>query len=184
MSDRDELVETPGAAAGARADGAGGPRPPRNDPAPAEALAEAELARAPGETPLPATPVWRARLTPHLAISAGAILGANARYLVGLWTAPWSTGFPWGTLAINLSGSLLLGFYLALVTERFTGRATTRLFVATGFCGAYTTFSTFSYETVALAQRGAVGLAAAYVVASVVGGLLAVAAGTLAAHAL
>jgi CrcB protein len=183
MSEWDELMRAPEQEA-TGADRHHGARRAHHDPTPAEALAEAELALAPGEVPIAATPAWRARLTPHLAISGGAILGANARYLVGLWTAPWSAGFPWGTLAINLSGSLLLGFYLALVTERFTGRATTRLFVATGFCGAYTTFSTFSYETIALVQRGAVGLAALYVAASVVGGLLAVVAGTLAAHAL
>ena len=183
MSERDELVREREEAVTDPSRAKGASRP-HHDPPPAEALAEAELALAPGEaSPAPA-PAWHARLTPHLAISGGAILGANARYLVGLWTAPWSAGFPWGTLAINLSGSLLLGFYLALVTERFTGRATTRLFVATGFCGAYTTFSTFSYETIGLVQRGAVGLATLYVAASVVGGLLAVVAGTLAAHAL
>lgn len=156
---------------------------------PAEAIAQAELSRSPNDLPaiLPKQR-WLERLAPlapYAAISAGAVLGANARYLVGLWAvAQWGAGFPWGTLLVNVSGSLLLGFYLTLATERFAGRATTRLFVTTGFCGAYTTFSTFSYETVALLQRGAVLAALAYVLGSLAMGLLAAGAGMLAARAL
>jgi CrcB protein len=159
---------------------------------PAEAIAEAELAHAPEDLPAARPPGpgerWRARLTPAApcaALSAGAILGANARYLVGVWAvAHWGSAFPWGTFVINVTGSLLLGFYLTLVTERFAGRATTRLFVATGFCGAYTTFSTFSYEAVTLVQRGAIVAALAYVLGSLAVGLLAVRVGILAARAL
>jgi CrcB protein len=122
------------------------------------------------------------RLAPYLAISAGGIAGALARYVVGVWAATqWGTAFPWGTLLINVSGSFLLGFYLTYVTERATergaGRATTRLFVATGFCGAFTTFSAMSYETVSLLQHGALPAALAYIAASVVLGLGAVAVG-------
>src|SRR5207248_8726340 len=76
------------------------------------------------------------------------------------------------------------GCYLTLATERFAGRSTVRLFVATGFLGAYTTFSTFSYEAVSLARHGAVGAAVAYAVASLALGLAAVVAGILAARAL
>lgn len=164
------------------------PAPPHAVSA-AEAVAEAELAQAPEDLPaVPARERWLARLAPlapYAAISAGAVLGADVRYAVGLWAAGhWGAAFPWGTLLINVTGSLLLGFYLTLVTERFAGRATTRLFVATGFCGAYTTFSTFSYETVTLVQGGAVLAAVAYVLGSLALGLHAVGAGILAARAL
>jgi len=152
---------------------------------PPDAIAEAELAAAPDDQPAAASPAWRGRLATAAAVGIGGLLGANARYLVGLWAAErWGTGFPWGTLAINATGSFVLGFYLTLVTERFTGRSTTRLFVATGFLGAYTTFSTFSYETVRMIQQGAVVPALTYVAASLVVGLVAVVAGAAAAHAL
>lgn len=125
------------------------------------------------------------RLRIHVAIGAGAVLGACARFLIGEWgAATWGAGFPWGTLLINVTGSLILGSYLALVMERFTGRYTVRLFFATGALGAYTTFSTFSYEAVELYLNGNAAGAAAYVVASMVLGLAGVAAGMLAAHAL
>jgi fluoride exporter len=149
------------------------------------AIEETELAHATDDEPEAARSPWRERLATTTAIGAGAIAGAEARYLAGLWAAArWGSAFPWGTLLINLSGSFVLGFYLALVTERFTGRSTTRLLLATGFLGAYTTFSTFSYETVALVQHGAIGPAVAYVAASLIGGLIAVFAGIVAAHAL
>lgn len=125
------------------------------------------------------------RLTIHLAISVGAVLGATARLSLSEWAAAnWGTKFPWGTLAINVSGSALLGFYLALVLERFTGRYTVRLFLATGLLGAYTTFSTFTYEAIELLLNGNPAGAAAYVGSSLVFGLAGVAAGMLAAHAL
>jgi len=128
---------------------------------------------------------WRPALAPFAAVGAGGVLGANARYWLGLWAAAqWGAGFPWGTLLINVTGSLLLGFYLTLVTERFTGRVTTRLLVGTGFCGAYTTFSTFSYEAVSLAQHGQLSLALAYIGATLLLGLLAAGAGIAAARAL
>jgi CrcB protein len=130
-------------------------------------------------------PTWSERLTTVAAIGGGGFCGANARYLVGIWAAGlFGTAFPWATLLINVSGSFVLGFYLTLVTERFTGRSTTRLFLATGFLGAYTTFSTFSYETVQLAAGGVTLPTLAYVVGSLVLGLVAVVGGILCAHAL
>ena len=128
---------------------------------------------------------WRQRLTTLAAVGSGGFLGANARYFVGLWAAAtWGTLFPWGTLLINVVGSFVLGFYLTFVTERFTGRSTTRLLLATGFLGAFTTFSTFSYETIQLLAQGATMVALAYMAASLLLGLTAVVVGLMCAHAL
>jgi CrcB protein len=128
---------------------------------------------------------WRQRLATFAAVGSGGFLGANARYYLGSWVAAaWGAAFPWGTLLINLVGSFVLGFYLALATERFSGRPTTRLFVATGFLGAFTTFSTFSYETIQLLARGATMAALAYVAASLLLGLAAAVIGLLCARAL
>ena len=127
----------------------------------------------------------RRMLTPYLAISAGGALGANARYLLASWaTAQWGTQFPVATLLINVSGSCALGVYLTLVTERFTGHEATRLFVTTGFLGAYTTFSTFSVEALRLIETGDAAAGLKYVVASVVLSIVAAAIGMIVAHAL
>lgn len=124
-------------------------------------------------------------MSPYLLIAIGGIVGANARFLVSTWSANRiGIDFPYGTLIVNASGSFLMGLLLTLVADRFAGDASARALLATGFLGAYTTFSTFSYETVALVQHGALGPAVAYVAASLIGGLIAVFAGVVAAHAL
>jgi CrcB protein len=90
-----------------------------------------------------------------LLISAGAMLGANARYWIGDWVAQkWGAGFPIGTLIINLSGSLLIGFFMTLATERLMLDSRWRLLFAVGFLGAYTTFSTYTYESFTLILEG------------------------------
>lgn len=90
-----------------------------------------------------------------LAISLGAILGANLRYLLGTWIAARTPGaFPWGTIAINVAGSFALGLVLALAVERELGPWWVRPAVGIGFLGSFTTFSAFSAETVALLERG------------------------------
>ena len=90
-----------------------------------------------------------------LLISAGAVLGANTRYWLGDWAAQkWGAGFPTGTLIINLTGSLLLGFFMTLATERFMLDPRWRLLFAVGFLGAYTTFSTYTYESFSLLSKG------------------------------
>jgi CrcB protein len=158
------------------------------DPAPRHRLAEAGAIAKPGrvlnDRPWPFR-AWPPRLAATTAVGLGGILGANARYRVGLWAADrWGTSFPWGTLLINVSGSFVLGFFLTLVTERFTGRPMSRLFVATGFLGAYTTFSAFTYETARLIQHGELVRAVAYASASLIGGVAAVVAGIVAARVL
>jgi fluoride exporter len=90
-----------------------------------------------------------------LLISAGAILGANARYWLGDWAAQkWGAAFPFGTLMVNLTGSLVLGFFMTLATERFMLDPRWRLLFAVGFLGAYTTFSTYTYESFNLIFKG------------------------------
>jgi CrcB protein len=90
-----------------------------------------------------------------LLISTGAILGANARYWLGVWCAErWGSSFPYGTLLINVTGSFVLGLFMTLATERFLIDPRWRFLIAVGFLGAYTTFSTYSYESFALISKG------------------------------
>ncbi len=118
------------------------------------------------------------------AVGLGGVLGANARYVLGTWAqAAWGSEFPWGTLLINVLGSLLIGVFLTLATERLTIRPATRLFVATGILGAFTTFSTMSYELVHLLQAGALIRAVLYLLASLGLGLIAVIGGRVLALA-
>lgn len=93
-------------------------------------------------------------MTAFLLIGLGGIFGANARYLVSVWAAGrWGTAFPYGTLLINATGSFALGFFLQFVAARFGNNLDARLLVGTGFLGAYTTFSTFAFETIALGRQ-------------------------------
>src|SRR6476660_9179795 len=100
-----------------------------------------------------ATP--RVKMSEFLLIGAGAVLGANARYwLTNYFVQRFGPAFPYGTLFINVTGSFLLGFVLVLVGNRFVTDPGYRLLIGTGFLGAYTTFSTFSYDTIVLLERG------------------------------
>lgn len=109
---------------------------------------------------------------PAFLVGLGGALGSNARYWLGRWfkAQPWAADFYWGTLVINVSGSLLLGLIAALFRDR---SGTGFLLFGTGFCGGYTTFSTFSLEVTEMMHKGRVDLAAVYVLASVAGGFLA-----------
>jgi fluoride exporter len=119
-----------------------------------------------------------------LLISAGAVLGANARYWLGVLFARVATpGFPWATLTINVSGSLLLGGFIGWSARQMPHPGWS-LVVAVGFCGAYTTFSTFGYEMFSMLQERSVGQALGYAAASMVAGLGAVALGWAAGQAL
>ena len=118
-----------------------------------------------------------------LAIGVGAILGANLRYLVTtLAVERLGLGFPYGTLFINVTGSVAIGFFLTLASERLGLDPYWRLFVATGFLGAYTTFSSYTYEAAMLIRSGAVGLALLDLVGSVLLGMAGVIAGIAAAE--
>lgn len=110
-----------------------------------------------------------------LVVGAGGFLGAIARYAVGVWIESfWRRDFPLATFLVNVSGCFILGFFLAIATERMSISPMMRLLVATGFVGAYTTFSTFEYETQRLTTTGAFGWALVNVLASVAVGFLAV----------
>ena len=87
-----------------------------------------------------------------LLIALGGAVGANARFVAATLAASrWGTRLPWGTLLINVSGSFLLGVFLAVPA---LGTGTGRALLATGFCGGYTTFSTFAFEMAVLAEGG------------------------------
>ena len=108
----------------------------------------------------------------------GGGIGSCLRAVVLAWLAPWSTWLP--VLLINLVGSFVIGLVFALADEAGLLRAETRLFVAVGVLGGFTTFSTFGWGADLLVGRGAGALALAYVVASVVGGVAAAGAGVVA----
>lgn len=92
-------------------------------------------------------------------ISIGAVLGANLRYWVGDWAAQrFGSGFPYGTLLVNLSGSFLLGLIVSMSMENFIIDPRLRLLLTIGFLGSYTTFSTYAYESIALISQGQWGL--------------------------
>jgi CrcB protein len=125
-------------------------------------------------------------VTPEIGIGlavAGAV-GAPARYLVDGFVQDRSVGdFPWGTLVINVTGSLLLGIITgAALYHAFPN--TPKVWLGTGFCGAYTTFSTFTFETIRLLEEGEVADALRYAVASLLVGAAAAAIGLAIAAAL
>jgi CrcB protein len=120
-----------------------------------------------------------------VAIAVAGALGALARYGVGgLILTRTGRTFPWETFVVNMSGSFVLGFLFTVMAEQLTTAAWLRAAVTIGFVGAYTTFSTLEYETYRLLENGALGLAAANVLGSVVAGLLAVYLGIVAGRAL
>ncbi|MEV6306198.1 fluoride efflux transporter CrcB [Actinoplanes sp. NPDC051861] len=102
-----------------------------------------------------------------LLVALGAAVGAPLRYLTDrFFQSRYGPAFPWGTLAVNVTGSLLLGLLLGLPLS--PGLIA---LLGTGFCGALTTYSTFSWETLALARRGEIAAALGYPLLSVTAGL-------------
>ncbi len=116
------------------------------------------------------------KLGPLLLVGLGGCLGSIARYAVGMAVARrLGTSWPWGTLLINVTGCFAIGFFLTLTTEKVTVDEGWRLLFPIGFVGAYTTFSTYGYESVRLLEGGAWWRALSYVAASTVVGFGAVA---------
>ena len=118
-----------------------------------------------------------------LVVAAGGAAGAVARYGVTLAVATfWRRDFPLATLFINVSGSFILGFFATLAAERAAIDPLWRLLVATGFVGAYTTFSTFEYETERLTESGALTWGIINILTSVLAGFIAVRLGVVLAR--
>jgi CrcB protein len=108
----------------------------------------------------------------YMIIGVGGFLGANLRYLVQGWFAILlGSTFPYGTLVANVTGSFLLAFFLALTTQRVGINPAWRLFFAVGLMGGYTTFSSFSYETLSYLEQGFWRLGAANLAANVIFGM-------------
>ena len=117
------------------------------------------------------------------AVAIGAAAGGVSRYyLANAIQQRAGADFPFGTFVINVSGSLILGFLLRYALQSGTVSEELRLFMTTGFCGGYTTFSTFSYETLVLLQDGEYARAGTYVVGSVMLSLIAAFIGFVAAN--
>jgi len=130
----------------------------------------------------------RRRIVPRVTVVGIAVagsLGALARYgLDGAVSRRWPGAFPWGTFVVNISGAFLLGLLFALLNERGTVDLWIRSSLTIGFIGAYTTFSTLSFESYRLLEDGAVGLALANALGSVAAGLVAVYLGVVAGRAI
>ena len=117
---------------------------------------------------------------PVALLTIGGAIGTNARYWLGHWIAlsSWGRPFPLGTFIINITGSFLVGLFNVLLLQRAQPHYQhAYLLLSIGFCGAYTTFSTFEYETLMLIRQGHWVLAAVYVMGSVLAGFIAVAIG-------
>lgn len=109
-----------------------------------------------------------------LLVALGGAIGASTRYLLGMWIQTrLSSDFPWGTFVINVTGSFLIGLVLGLVNTGILS-AEARLFLAVGVLGGYTTFSSFSYETLELLGDGNIQAFLFNALGQLVAGLLAV----------
>ena len=125
------------------------------------------------------------RLLDVAAVVLGAGIGGGLRYVLGGWMAErWGASFPWHTFAINVSGAFLLGVLMVVTVDRSLMPSSVRLFLGVGVLGGFTTFSTLSYESVALAQQGMTFQAAANMFGSAIAGILAAVAGVFVGRAI
>ena len=124
-------------------------------------------------------------VAPSLLVALGGLIGSVGRYwLAGLVQSGSDSPFPLGTLSVNVLGSFVVGLVMALSLDRGLVPANVRLFLATGFCGGFTTMSTFSYETLALVRDGEMLLALGTIGLTLVACLVAVMLGQAAARVL
>jgi len=122
-------------------------------------------------------------MSPLLYVMVGGAVGSGARYLTGrAMTALLGAGYPFGTLAVNLVGGLLMGVLIG-VLARNSAPEGWRLLIGVGVLGGFTTFSSFSLDVVTMAERGAPGLALGYILVSVIGSIAALFAGLSAVRA-
>ena len=109
-----------------------------------------------------------------LLIGTGGFAGSVSRYLLTKFVAAkWPMAFPWGTFSVNILGCFLIGIIMGLSFQSAMSTQT-RLLLATGFCGGFTTFSTYSLEIFELYQRGEAGISLLYLFASITAGFLSV----------
>lgn len=104
-----------------------------------------------------------------LVIAAGGVLGALLRYQLGRWWPSPVPQFPWTTLIINVSGCLVIGCFMVMITERWSPHALVRPFIGTGLLGGYTTFSTYVVDIVILARAGHLATAGLYLIGALLG---------------
>ncbi|GGF83777.1 MULTISPECIES: fluoride efflux transporter CrcB [Rhizobium] len=117
-------------------------------------------------------------MTNILLAALGGAIGSVLRYLVGVFSVRWfGPSFPWGTLAVNVVGSFIIGLSVEMIARRFNASMELRVFIVTGIIGGFTTWSSFSLDTMVLFERGAITAAAAYVIGSLVVSFAAVFAG-------
>lgn len=123
------------------------------------------------------------RVLPYLMVGVGSFIGGNARFVLARWVGGIVEGrFPAGTFLINVGGSFVLGFLGAVLAQRAVANADAlRLAIGVGFCGGFTTFSTFEFETHALFEDGAWLTAVTNMFLSLFAGLVAVRLGVVAA---
>lgn len=114
-----------------------------------------------------------------LVIAAGGALGALLRYQLDRWWPSPVPQFPWTTLLVNVSGCLVIGGFMVMITERWSPHALVRPFVGTGVLGGYTTFSTYAVDIVILVRAGHLATAGLYLLLTLIGALLAVTLGML-----
>jgi len=119
-----------------------------------------------------------------LVIAAGGVLGALLRYQLDRWWPTPSPDFPWTTLLINVTGCVVIGSFLVMITERWSPHPMLRPFFGTGVLGGYTTFSTYAVDIVLLIRAGHPGTAVAYLVGTLAGSLAAVTVGMVVARRL
>jgi len=120
-----------------------------------------------------------------LLVAIGGAIGSVGRYLVGLWaTRLAGPSFPWDTLTVNVVGAFAIGLLVEMVARRFDASNEMRAFIVTGILGGFTTWSSFTLDTMVLFERGEVGLSALYLLASLLVSFAAIFAGLALGRAL